>query len=232
VTDGPGGTGGAQPPSDWGWSTPGAPPPPTWPGAPPPPTWPGAPPPPTWPGAPPSYESWQPSWPPPGPAGPPPGWGQGWPDRPRTTNVWAIVALVTGIVALVPVAIGAAITAFVQIHRRHQTGLGMAIAGIVLAAVWTVVGIGVGIGFVLNQTTVNGALGRVADTEVATVGSCLQEPRAQDSVATGIDCAQDHDAEVYLVDDLGAGVWPGYDAVDANADATCYDAFEGYVGSS
>jgi hypothetical protein len=130
------------------------------------------------------------------------------------------------------VAIGAAITAFVQIHRRRQTGLGMAIAGIVLAAVWTAVGIGVGIGFLLNQTTVNGALGRVADTEVATVGSCLQEPGAQDSVATEIDCAQDHDAEVYLVDDLGAGVWPGYDEVDANADAACYDAFEGYVGNS
>jgi hypothetical protein len=218
VTEGTGGTGGtgAQPPP--GWSTPGPPGPPT------PAAWPAAP----------TYESWQPqpTWqPPPGPpAGPPPGWGPAWVGQPRTTNTWAIVALVTGIFAIVPVAIGAGIAALVQIYRRRQTGLGMAIAGIVISVFWILVGAAVSIGLFLNQGVPDAMAGRVGDAGSASVGTCLQEPGAQDSLAVEVDCAETHDAEVYLMDTLDGEAWPGYDDVFDSADETCFDAFQGYVG--
>jgi hypothetical protein len=142
------------------------------------------------------------------------------------------VALVTGIFALVPVAIGAGITALVQIHARRQTGLGMAIGGLVMAVLWTVVGIGVAIAFLIGQSATYGALGRVADAGSTSVGSCLGEPGSEDSQATEIECAEEHAAEIYLVEALGEGAWPGYEGVDVSADEACYDAFEPYVGSS
>jgi len=223
---GGGGGGEPQPPSVWSapaWPPPGSPPPG------PPPT--GQPTQGGWPVAPPSYEPWQPSWPPTAP-GPPPGWGPAWLGQPRTTNTWAIVALVTGIFALVPLAFGAAIAALVQIHGRRQSGLGMAISGLVLAVLWSVVGIGVAIAFFIGQSETYGVLGRVADAGATSVGSCLEEPSSQDSLAAEIDCAEDHAAEVYLVEELGDGGWPGYDSVDGSADEACYDAFEPYVGTS
>ena len=221
MTESTGGTEGPQPPPNWPV---------------PDPTPPGPPVPGSWPAAPPSYEAWQqpgwqPTWPPPGPpTSPPPGWGPAWLGQPRTANTWAIVALVSGIFAIVPLAVGAAIAALVQIYRRRQTGLGMAVAGLALSVLWTLVGIAVAVTLTLGEEVPTTFGGRVADAGSASVGSCLQEPDEQDSLATEIDCAEEHDAEVYLMTELGAGSWPGYEDVFDNADETCYDGFEGYVG--
>jgi hypothetical protein len=221
MTESTGGTGPDQPPPNWPV---------------PDPTPPGPPVPGSWPAAPPSYgawqePAWQPTWPPPGPpTSAPPGWGPAWLGQPRTTNTWAIVALVSGIFAIVPVAVGAGIAALVQIYRRRQTGVGMAVAGLVLSGLWALVGIAVAVSFLLSEEVPSSFAGRVADAGSASVGSCLQEPDEQDSVATAIDCAGEHDAEVYLMTELGAESWPGYDDVFSDAEDTCYNAFEGYVG--
>ena len=120
-------------------------------------------PPPDSPGAPSPAPGHRPGPPPPGYAPPPPGYGPppstygqpppgygqpppAWPATdsrtagspggyppPQKTNPWAIVALVTGILGFVPVAIGAGITALVQISRRGQAGKGIAIAAIVVS---------------------------------------------------------------------------------------------------
>lgn len=166
------------------------------------------------------------------PAAPPPGWGPAWQGQPRTTNTWAIVALVTGIFAIVPVAVGAAIAALVQIYRRRQTGLGMAIAGIVLSVLWTLVGSAVAIAFLIGDEVPNSVAGRVADAGSASVGGCFRYPDEQDSLVITIDCAQEHDAEFYLLASLDGDEWPGYDDVFDSADDRCYDAFSEYVGRS
>jgi Domain of unknown function (DUF4190)/Septum formation len=221
MTESTGGNGGAQPPPNWPV---------------PDPTPPGPPVPGSWPAAPPSYgtlqePAWQPTWPAPGPpTSPPPGWGPAWLGQPRTTNTWSIVALVSGIFAIVPLAVGAGIAALVQIYRRRQAGAGMAIAGLVLSALWTLVGIAVAVTFLLGEEVPEAFGGRVADAGSASVGSCLLGPDEQDSLATEIDCVEVHDAEVYLMTELGTGTWPGYDDVFDTAEDTCYDAFEGYVG--
>ena len=148
-------------------------------------------------------------------------------------NRWAVVALVAGILPLFPLAIGAGITALVQISRRAQRGTALAVVGLVLAGLW-VVGGGVAVlGSVVNSGgSSQGNLGRVADAGSTTVGACLLAPGDQDSIGSVVDCASSHDAEVFAVVSLGEDrSWPGYDPVDQLADSACSAAFPGYVGA-
>ncbi|MDQ1641606.1 MAG: hypothetical protein QOJ90_957 [Actinomycetota bacterium] len=166
--------------------------------------------------------------------GPAYAWGPAPPPEPRTTNRWAIVALVTGLLPLVPVALGAGITALVQIHRRNQAGMWMAIVGIVGAVVWSVGAVAVAIGFFLSSVLPfeGGGLGRVDAAASTEVGTCLIGPGGELSQATVIDCASDHDGEVYRVLHLEGLQWPGSDEVDMRADDACYGDFAAYVGRS
>lgn len=204
------------------------------PGEPPPGGWsaPGPSPPANWPAGPAENQSWQPSL---APTAPTYTWGPVAADPQRTTNPWAIVSLVTGILAVVPVAVTAGFVAVWQINRRRQGGLGLAIAGIVTAVSWTLIGLMVAVGILLYRNAdpgFDGTMGRVADAGSTSVGDCLTEPGAQDSISRVIDCEQDHGAEVYLVDELGTAAWPGYDRVWEDADTRCYDAFEPFVGET
>lgn len=143
-----------------------------------------------------------------------------------------MASLVTGILALFPVAIGAGVTALVQISRRPQGGKGMAIAGLVLGSVWTVLLSLAVIGFLLESGG-SGELGRVAHAGSDRVGACLLEPSSDGSVGTPTDCEKGHDAEIYLVKGLGEQqAWPGYDAVKKQAERACKVSFDDYVGES
>jgi hypothetical protein len=57
-------------------------------------------------------------------------------------------------------------------------------------------------------------------------GTCLDEDDLP------IDCAAEHDAEVYALVSLPEGPWPGEEAVDAAADEACRSEFEAYVGAA
>ena len=179
---------------------------------------------------------------PPPPAGPQPWSGYATPyganpdhaPEPRTTNAWAIVALVTGILPLVPVAIGSGVTALVQINGRKQAGKGMAVSGLVMATVWTVIGVlsGVSAATGMFSDSVTSLTGRVADAGSTTVGRCLAEPSDTDSIATEIDCNTAHFAEVYRAQTLKGTRWPGYDKIDQSADDLCSTTYIDYVGTS
>ena len=170
--------------------------------------------------------------------------------EPGKTNPWSIVALVTGILALVPVAIGSGIAALVQINRRKQAGKGMAVAGLVMAAAWTLTGAGFGAyvaaksiasatgtatGTATDAATESPSdriLGRIADAGSTTVGDCLRDPTAQDSISTPIDCSALHFGEVYRTQDLAGPSWPGFDNIAQRANDMCLAEFKGYVGTS
>ena len=77
-----------------------------------------------------------------------------------------------------------------------------------------------------------GAVGRVGDAASTAVGSCLRDPTGDQSIGTQVDCAQTHDAEVYLAGNLGSDPWPGGDTIDGRADDICYHGFQGYVGTT
>jgi hypothetical protein len=148
-------------------------------------------------------------------------------------NPWAVVALVTGILPLFPVAIVAGITALVQNGRRQLGGTGLAIAGIVLGGCWVVLGGLIALGAVFASTD-SAELGRVRDAGSTAVGTCLQAPGDSDVAGTLVDCSVRHDAEVYLVRSLAGAddPWPGSDDVETDADDVCNDGFEDYVGES
>lgn len=58
------------------------------------------------------------------------------PKRPGGTNGWAIAAFVLGILGGTILSVIFAIVALVQIRGRHQRGSGLAIAALVISAVW------------------------------------------------------------------------------------------------
>lgn len=168
--------------------------------------------------------------------GPPGAWG---PDptgayAPPRTSAWAVVALVAGILGLVPVAVVAGAVALVQLRGdRTQTGQGLAVGGLVAAALWTLVVIAVVVGVVrsggLDEAFRPESQGRVADAGATTIGTCLDEPRSG-TAWSPTDCASRHDAEIYLAPRLDGEAWPGTTEVAFQADDACLDAFEDYVG--
>jgi hypothetical protein len=152
------------------------------------------------------------------------------------------------------VAVGSGITALVQISHRKQAGKGMAIAGLVMASCWMVFGAGAGVFLATHslasttraatraatgtatdagpETPSDRVLGRIADAGSTTVGDCLRDSTAQDSMSTKLDCSALHFAEVYRTLDLTASGWPGYDNIAQRANDLCLAEFKGYVGKS
>lgn len=178
-------------------------------------------------------------WASPQPGGQPqqPGWQQP-PQPPQPgTSPWAVVALVTGILALVPLAIGAGTVALVQTAREGARGFGLAIAGLVAAAVWSLVAMAAAIGIVgvgLAGGFDTDPLGRVADAGAPRVGACLVSPVEDVSRYQPVPCTSRHDAEVYGVAPLaiGSDEWIGRTAVRHRSDDLCVGLFAPYVGES
>ena len=172
------------------------------------------------------------------PQAPPPPPGAWWPEQdwrfpapppPGSTNPWAVAALVAGLLALVPVAVVAGVVGLVQTGRRPQAGRWLAVGGLVAAATWTVVLCVVAAVFLDDLEP---RLGRVGDVRSTVVGTCLTAPAAGATAWASSDCSEPHDGEVYLVEDLGAGAWPGKGEIGGRAEDACYGAFSAYVGRS
>jgi hypothetical protein len=162
---------------------------------------------------------------------PPYGWApypQAWlpPQQSKKTNALAIASLVTGVLALVPVAIGLAIAALVQIRKRDEKGSGLAYGGIGASLGWLLLIAGVALLAMSNvfSYTREGDLKDIASQEI---GTCVNEVPSE--VA---DCSTPHDFEVYYTGSVPNPQWPGEHDLDNTADDICYEAFEGYVGAS
>ncbi len=80
------------------------------------------------------------------------------------------------------------------------------------------------------STLVNGE-GDVFSLEV---GDCMDDFGTADDISSVpiVDCNEKHDAEVYAVEDIPEGSYPGADAVSDAADEICLAAWEDFVGIS
>ena len=183
--------------------------------------------------------------PPPGHGGYPPPAGVGYgapsysPPPSQGTNGFAIAALIFGI-------IGGALLGFIfgfialsQTKRTGQNGRGMAIAGIVLSALWTV-GVLLLIILAVASSTPSGPVTpttlptasptaeptteppvttapstAISATELQ-VGDCLNDLTNSTDVSSlpSVDCTQPHEGEVFAVFDLPPGPYPGAAGVD------------------
>lgn len=71
-----------------------------------------------------------------------------------------------------------------------------------------------------------------ADVFSIKVGDCLNDAAASGTVTTApiVPCSKPHDSEAYTSITMKDGAFPGADAVKAQADQGCADAFPGFVG--
>ncbi len=162
------------------------------------------------------------------------------------TNIVAIFALVLGF--LVPIGgIVAGIIGLRQVKRTGEKGKGLAIAGIAIGSALTVLYVVlIVLAFILAPLLA--AASRSSDDAVPysqsevpapdeaenaplipVVGDCIGD------IGIGlepVDCAESHEYEVFSVTDVVADVYPGDDAITAQAQADCADAFPSFVGSA
>ncbi len=201
---------------------------------------------------------------PPPPAGYPPSPGvypgaayapPGYPPRSQGTNGFAIAALIFGIIGGVLLGFIFGFIALSQTRRTGQNGRGMAIAGIVLSAMWT---IGIVLLIVLalaSSTTDSSGTGIPSTIPTAApttdapstsapstaisatalqVGDCLNDLTNSTDVSSlpGVPCAQPHEGEVFAVFDLPAGDYPGPAAVDDLVNKGCNARLAAYSPSA
>jgi hypothetical protein len=178
-----------------------------------------------------------------GPA--PYGYGYGYPGTTGGTNGLATAALATGIGGIffglaAPVAIGLGIAALVQLKKRHETGKGMAIAGLVIGSLTTIgylVLFGALIAFGSSFDEDYGAPDPVSSppadityVEYLAVGECFDDGEDEDE-AIRKPCAEPHDAEIVADVTLPAGPYPGDKGVRKAADSSCATEFGKYIGT-
>ncbi|MFJ1704003.1 DUF4190 domain-containing protein [Kitasatospora sp. NPDC088346] len=166
-----------------------------------------------------------------------PGWVP--PPPPTGWNGFAITSLVLGIIGIACClwvgAIAFGIAALRAIPQRNQRGKGMAVAGIVLGAVW---------GALLIAVAASGVLDRVGDhtddrgvrtgrisVDDLRVGDCYARPKDLDRATrlTLVGCASAHYGEVYAVGNLPKGDYPGEEKVTAAAEKLCSTNQEKYT---
>ncbi|AGB20900.1 hypothetical protein Mycsm_00448 [Mycobacterium sp. JS623] len=116
------------------------------------------------------------------------------PKRPGGSNGWAIAAFVLGILGGIILSVIFAILALVQIRRSHQRGRGLAIAALVISAMWIVV-----IGSVIAYgVSAQGKSVRAADLNT---GDCVKEAY-DDHMPTWVKrvrCDRPHYGEVFAI---------------------------------
>ncbi len=169
-------------------------------------------------------------------AAPPPQWATppayGWAPQ-RGTNGLAVAAFVLAFVFF-PVGFVLGIVALSQIRRTGEDGRGLAIGAVVVSSVVgllvvALIGLFVvlGVSGAFDETTT----GRVAQAGSTTVGACLRSTSEAGGISRAVSCEVSHDQEVYAVEVVGAGNYPGDQEVQDSADQICLAAFEGYVGT-
>lgn len=170
--------------------------------------------------------------PPPAPWGPPPaglGFGPPAPPRPAGTDGMAIAALIFGIIGWVLVSVPFGIAALVRTRRTGQDGRGLAIAGLVLSALWTLFAVVVLVIAVAEPSTSSTTGAPVAPTSTRAptpgtgsgsgavpvnslqVGDCVNGLRDSQNLRSlpAVPCDQPHEGEVFAVFNLPDGPYPG-----------------------
>lgn len=167
-----------------------------------------------------------------------PGPGAGWYAANRTTNGLSIASLVTSFTCVPLLGLGLGIGGLKQSKRQGQRGRGLAIAGITINSITTL----------LTALLITlGALGvldddgntKVQDIKAGqcfnTVGHSLKEFEGGAKVSRTVnvvDCAKAHDAEAfytYTLDPSTSGSYPGVDAITNQAQATCGKQMSEYL---
>jgi hypothetical protein len=147
----------------------------------------------------------------------------------RPVSKLAILAMVTGILALVPIAVASAIGALIGIRRTGRRGHGMAMAGLVAAAAWVIAAVAIGTVGVITHGFKKPVTVKYRESAVFKLqeGDCVNMTNGQ--VVTVLPCTVPHEAEVFATFTLPAAAWPGTAAVRQQASSGCESRVTGYI---
>ncbi|CNG23060.1 Uncharacterised protein [Mycobacterium tuberculosis] len=131
----------------------------------------------------------------------------------RPTNRFAVVALLTGLVGMVVLAVGFAVTALVQTGRRGEKGRGLAIGGLAASLVWiAAIAAVVTVGPLSSGSSGPGvrADGRVAVTTMRP-GDCFSElvETPDGMFVKPLPCTTPHQGELSASTELSDVPYPG-----------------------
>jgi hypothetical protein len=142
----------------------------------------------------------------------------------------ALLGFIFSIIGFLLVSVILCIVGLSRISRLNQKGKGLAIAGLVISALWLV-------GIVAAVALSDGEPNRDASGQVTTtvntkpnnlkVGDCITG--IEEGVVRNIKlqpCDQPNGGKVFAVFALPAGEWPGLAAVQAAAEKGCTDRFK------
>lgn len=151
---------------------------------------------------------------------------------PPPMSAAAVAALVLGVAGFllvtVPVGLVLAVVGLVRTSRRRRRGRGLAVAGLVLALVWTA-GVGGVVAVLASRTAApdRDASGHVTKPAQVTpgdlrVGDCVDTSRSGDvTTVPVVPCGTRGGGKVYAIFRMPAGSWPGEPAVATRAEKGC-----------
>lgn len=156
------------------------------------------------------------------------------PRPPAAVNGVAIAALVFGVLCFLPaVGLVLGLIALSQIKRRGERGKGMAIAGVTLSslglALWTVALV-TGGASAFWEGFRNGA--RSDSVLSLRTGDCFTSPGGLEGWTTEaltVDCADEHDGEVFALVAVPGSDFPGDDSLVELSEDRCYERRSAYV---
>jgi hypothetical protein len=141
----------------------------------------------------------------------------------------AVLALVTGLVALVPISVASGVASLIGIRRTGRGGHGMAMAGLFLSAAWVIIGVAVGTVGVLTHGFNKPVVIKYREAAVFTLheGDCVDSPNGQ--LVSILPCSTPHEAEVFATFALPQARWPGTAAIATEASSGCGSRLDGYL---
>jgi hypothetical protein len=145
----------------------------------------------------------------------------------RPVDGVAVAALISGIVAAIPVTLVLGPLALIRISRSGARGRALAITGLVLAGLWTVAVAIVAAAIITRPPPPKPVtLPRVFSLQA---GQCLDSGRNGISGLQVLSCSQAHDAEVFATFRVAGPHYPGAAALQQQARQGCASRLSGYL---
>jgi len=162
----------------------------------------------------------------PSPANPPPGPAPTSAPR-RPTDGVAVAALISGIVAAIPVTLVLGPLALIRVGRSGARGRALAITGLALAGLWTVAAAIVAAAIIARPPPPAPAI--LPHVFSLRAGQCLDSGTNGVSGVRVLSCAQAHDAEVFATFRVSGSRYPGAAALQQRARQGCVSRLSGYL---
>jgi hypothetical protein len=145
----------------------------------------------------------------------------------RPTDGVAVAALVSGIIAAIPVTLVLGPLALIRISHSGARGRALAITGLALAGLWTVAAAIVAAAIITRPPPPKPVT--LPHVFSLRAGQCLNSGPSGISGLQVLSCSQAHDAEVFATFGVAGSHYPGATALQQQARQGCASRLSGYL---